>query len=99
MFVYFAGHGSMDNTTKAMLNGKRHYPLEKSLRNLAKCDGSYVMGVFDCCREKLDPNLATRGGGGAMDIDEEDMDDAVNLEDSQENFIMTYGCQPSSGVP
>ena len=89
----------MDNTTKAMLNGKRHYPLEKSLRNLAKCDGSYVMGVFDCCREKLDPNLATRGGGGAMDIDEEDMDDAVNLEDSQENFIMTYGCQPSSGVP
>ena len=96
LFVYFAGHGSMDNTTKAMLNGKRHYPLEKSLRNLAKCDGSYVMGVFDCCREKLDASLATR----AADIlDDEDDDDNFNVEDSQENFIMTYGCQPSSGVP
>ena len=65
LFVYFAGHGSMDNTTRAMLNGKKHYPLEKSLRNLAKCEGgSYVIGVFDCCREKLDPSL-TRGAGGA----------------------------------
>ena len=29
------------------------YPMEKQLRSLAKADGSYVVTVFDCCREKL----------------------------------------------
>ena len=53
LYVYYAGHGMMDNTTYCVLNGKRMYPLEKMLRTIAKQDGSYVMSVFDCCREKL----------------------------------------------
>ena len=60
LFVYYAGHGMMDNCTYAVLNGARMYPLEKMLRSLAKADGSYVVSVFDCCREKLVQN-ATRG--------------------------------------
>ena len=43
----------MDNCTYCVLNGHRMYPLEKMLRCLAKADGSYVVSVFDCCREKL----------------------------------------------
>lgn len=53
IFVYYAGHGVMDNTTYCVLNGPRMYPLEKILRSLAKSDGSYVVSVFDCCREKI----------------------------------------------
>ena len=43
----------MDNTTHCVVNGARMYPLEKQLRTIAKQDGSYVVAVFDCCREKL----------------------------------------------
>ena len=43
----------MDNTTYCVLNATKSYPLEKMLRTIAKQDGSYVMSVFDCCREKL----------------------------------------------
>ena len=43
----------MDNCTYCVLNGPRMYPMEKQLRSLAKADGSYVVTVFDCCREKL----------------------------------------------
>ena len=71
LFVYYAGHGAMDNTTKAILNTSKPYPLEKALRNLAKSDGSYVMGVFDCCREKLSQEQeASRGGGGMLEQDD-----------------------------
>ena len=35
LFVYYAGHGAMDNYTKIILNEKRMYPLEKILRTLS----------------------------------------------------------------
>ena len=53
LFVYYAGHGMMDNCTYVVLNAKKMYPLEKMLRSLAKADGSYVVSIFDCCREKV----------------------------------------------
>lgn len=55
VYVYYAGHGIMDNTTYMVLNGPKMYPLEKMLRAFARADGSYVISVFDCCREKLPP--------------------------------------------
>lgn len=87
----------MDNTTYMVLNGKRPYPLEKMLRSFAQSDGSYVISVFDCCREKL-PASQTRGLGASEDFDGGDMFLAAP-EDSQENLIMTFGCRPSAGVP
>ena len=44
--------------------------MEKMLRSIAKMDGSYVLGLFDCCRERI-PATETRGGGG------EDEDDGM----------------------
>ena len=70
MFVYYAGHGVMDNTTFMVLNGPRMYPLEKILRSFAKGDGSYVVSLFDCCREKL-PAVQSRGGGFGGDEDDD----------------------------
>ena len=90
----------MDNCTYSVLNGQRMYPLEKMLRSLAKADGSYVVGVFDCCREKL-KQKATRGFNAEAIMNEGMLVDEEWIgqpKGSQENIIITYGCQPSDGV-
>jgi len=55
IFFYYAGHGQMLNVTYALLNDARkpRFPLEKLLRNLGTNHGAFVIGVFDCCREKF----------------------------------------------
>ena len=73
IFCYYAGHGIMDNNTKIVLNGPKMYPLEKILRGMATSQGSYVVALFDCCREKFEA-AATRGTGQNNDDDENDMD-------------------------
>ena len=44
------------------------YNLEARLRSLGELDNSFVIGIFDCCREAYDEDmfqkLATRGGDG-----------------------------------
>ena len=97
LFVYYAGHGMMDNSTYCVVNGPRMYPMEKNLRCIAKQEGSYVVAVFDCCREKM-PVTATRGGGGGAAMDDDANEMLGQEETNHENFIITYGCQPSAGV-
>jgi len=95
VFVYYAGHGIMANTTYAVCNEgvkrtKIRYPLELNLRSLSTEKGGYVVAIFDCCRERLsnamsgssDPNAEPR---------EIDMDEYVN-------YIFWFGCPPNSGV-
>jgi len=57
VFVYYAGHGIMDNYTFIVLNDvdprKYRFPLEKFLRTLGTIPGAWVVGLFDCCRERL----------------------------------------------
>ena len=95
VFVYYAGHGIMDNTTYAVCNEatKRHkirFPLELNLKALATEKGSYVVAVFDCCRERLSD--AMRGTGNTnQNLQDIDMDDYVN-------YIFWFGCPPNSGV-
>ena len=52
IFFYYAGHGIQKAFLKAQLNETRLYPLEKMLRKLAKANGSFVMALFDCGRER-----------------------------------------------
>ena len=96
IFCYYAGHGCQENFTKILLNsnhGAFKYPLEKILRDIACTDGSYVISLFDCCRERLPQELMR--GLGAVDEDE----DFINEPVSSENLIITFGCMPSDGVP
>ena len=68
-----------------MLNcyqGRELYPLENQLRIMAKGTSIYVIGLLDCCREKL----AVRGGAGQVAED--------GLEEG-ENLILAFGCPPS----
>ena len=103
LWVYYAGHGMMDNTTSIILNGPKTYPLERMLRGLAMAEGSYVIAVFDCCRERMQA-LQMRGGNGPespLEIEEDDCAYDLNgaPAGSQENLIMSFGCKPSAGVP
>ena len=94
IFAYYAGHGLSDNLVYAQLNEERIYPLEKMLRDLAKADGSYIVCLFDCCRERMQPGAA-RGPGTEVS----GMLDVPTSAETEENFIITYGCPPTEGVP
>ena len=95
VFVYYAGHGIMSNTTYAVTNeaakrNKIRYPLESNLRSLATERGGYVMAIFDCCREQL--SNAMRGTGEPPD------DNLIMDMDDYVNYIFWFGCPPNSGV-
>ena len=92
IFWYYAGHAIQDNTVQMILNeaeGKYIYPIELQLRALSKCGNAYVVGLLDCCRQKvsMQPSL-TRGGAGSVEPTEEG-----------ENIILAFGCPPSKFVP
>ena len=92
LYVYYAGHGGQDGTTMCLLNDGKAYPLEKNLRSLAKMHCCYVIGVLDCCRERIRRGeMAMRGVG---DEGEDEEEDALfgQPKDATENFIITYGC-------
>ena len=54
LFLYYAGYGQSDNNLSAVLNEEKLYPLEKMVRSIAKAEGSYVIALFDCSRERID---------------------------------------------
>lgn len=65
VYVYYSGHGVMDTTTKIVLNEEdevfRYFSMEAKLSIAAKYQNTYVVAVFDCCRERL-PTEGQRGG-------------------------------------
>ena len=92
VFCYYAGHGIEEqNMVSCQLNETQLYPLEHTIRKLSKVKGSYIMTLFDCCREmkketsesaETNPLFASIAG-----------------RSSEENFIITYGCPITEGVP
>jgi hypothetical protein len=76
LYVYYSGHGILDNTTKIVLNEEdpmfRYFDLEQRLSSLSKLSNNFVTAIFDCCREEL-PRTDTRSLG--------DSDDMKNLTD------------------
>ena len=63
LLVYYAGHGCMrENTTQLVLNdtSKTYYRMESVVRAYSETANSYIIVVFDCCREKISPDM--RGG-------------------------------------
>ena len=82
VFIYYAGHGVSDNYTFALVNDMKRpwFPLEQNVRTLSKAEGSYIIALFDCCREKVKvPKANTSSAQSGTD----------------ENFIMTFGCPPT----
>ena len=74
---------------------KRFFKLEDFTRILSKIKGSYILTIFDCCREYVpykDPS--TRGLNG----DDYDEDPKKYLH-SDTNYIIVNGCAPNKTVP
>ena len=94
VFIYYAGHGIMNNYTEMVLNNndagnlKFRVPIEKQMRIIATNPGTFVLGVLDCCRENF--VLSTRGTGAAVEEEEE--------IESYCNLFITHGCAPSTTV-
>ena len=65
--------------------GKYIYPIEQQLRALSKCGAAYIVGLLDCCREKMKIN-EVRGGMGVNSSD---------IIEEGENIILAFGCPPS----
>ena len=78
------------NTTQIVLNdtGKTFYKMENIVRVCSEIPNSYVITVFDCCREDLN-NPKYRGGG---EIEQE------GDETAYRNLILFNGCPPNKGV-
>ena len=67
---------------------KKHYELERMSRSLSKLPRSYIITIFDCCREYMAPlDMVTRGLGN--DPVPED------YKRSNENLILINGCPPN----
>jgi hypothetical protein len=93
LYVYYSGHGILDNTTKIVLNEEdpmfRYFDLEQKLSSLSKLKNNFITAIFDCCREVL-PRADTRSLG-------DNTEEQVNLTD--QNLYVTFGCPPLVGVP
>ena len=76
LFVYYAGHGIQANMTEIMTNGgeKFRYPLENNLRISSKMKGAFVFSLFDCCREKVTPELMKKFRGLSKAAGDDEMD-------------------------
>ena len=63
IFIYYSGHGVMDNFTYAVTNetpenGKvKKFALEYKMRWIGEEEGVFVLGILDCCREKIPEKL------------------------------------------
>jgi hypothetical protein len=70
------------------------YDLEGRLRSLGSLPGSFVIGIFDCCRDAFDqtifPPVESRGVGS---------DKTEYLVEQGQNVFLIFGCQPKKGVP
>jgi hypothetical protein len=61
----------MDTTTKVICNEEelefRFFNLESNLSLLSAYQNTFVVTVFDCCREEM-PKEALRGGAGETEV-------------------------------
>ena len=81
------------NQTSAVLPDANHqlYPLEAMIRMIGRLPGSFVIGIFDCCREAVTSKTKFRG---SSDNEEEEKE-----PDGKDNFILIFGCAPNKKVP
>jgi len=58
IWIYYAGHGVMDNMNYIVLNEKsnikRFFPLEEKINKLTEsCKNTCAFVIWDCCREEM----------------------------------------------
>ena len=53
VFIYYGGHGAMDNRTYSIMGDGTTVELEKIIRGLSVQEDSYWLALFDCCRDDI----------------------------------------------
>lgn len=53
VFIYYGGHGAIDDLTYCVTGDGKPCELEKMIRGLSADANSYYFGLFDCCRDKV----------------------------------------------
>ena len=93
IFVYYTGHGLMDERSLIVLNDPEQkpknafmFPLERYLRTLSENSSNYIIALFDCCRARIPKKVRDM-----LDDDEEEMEPVRNL-------LLIFGCAPTSVV-
>jgi hypothetical protein len=92
-FVYFSGHGVTDLSSKIVLNADRkedrYFALQAKLSIYAGYHNTYIMSLFDCCREELPASEHTRSMGN----------DDEQQQQENTNYVITFGNRVGLGVP
>ena len=102
IIVYYGGHGMInDNHSQIVMPDKSMkiplYNLEGRLRSLGGLDNSYVIGIFDCCRDKYTEDIfhhevvKQRGEPGTEKQE-------VIVEKGR-NVFLIFGCPQNKSVP
>ena len=93
--VYFGGHGMMkDNLSQIVMpDGQTATPLfnlENKLRAFGMLDNSFVIGIFDCCREPFKQDIfkpkEMRSGLGT--------EEKKAVVKEGRNVFLIFGCPP-----
>ena len=86
LVVYFRGNGGLDLRcleTYALLQDGKAFPIEHLLGDLAKVKNSFVFGIVDCPRIRLEIQI----------------EDGYNFkDDSTRNLILVFGCKMMQGL-
>ena len=86
--ILYGGHGTCKSNNFAMCNSdvkpETKYPFEQSVRILSTYPDSYVVCIFDACREEMPDALRGKS--------------AVDNDDDPGNLIMVLGCPPGEFV-
>ena len=84
----------MDNITYAVTNETPangdviKFDLEYKMRNIGAEEGAFVLGILDCCREKIP--LPKKAGN-------KDQEGSYS-EEAYTNCVISFGCPPSGTV-
>lgn len=98
IFMY-AGHGIMSDMTFALMNTidpkKMLFPIEKKVRQLAELQSTYVISLFNCCRDKV---KIAKSKGGQTVVEANNLLEKDPYKDTRNAFLV-YGRPPLDLLP
>ena len=93
IFIYYTGHGLMDERSLIVLNDPEQkpknafmFPLERYIRTLSENSSNFMISLFDCCRARVPKKFRNM-----LNADEDE-------EEPSRNLMLIFGCAPTSVV-
>jgi len=94
IYVYYTGHGLMDERSLIVVNDDSAkpknafmFPLERYLRTLSENPNNYIIAMFDCCRARVPKKFRNM-----LNADDEEE------QEPSRNLMFIFGCAPTSVV-